>query len=116
MASKKAVALFLAAVLAPAGAMAQAARGDTFVFRIGGFFPNIDTHARADSNSGLIGTTIDFETDLGLEDSKTLPILDATWRFLPHHRLQLSYPRSFALGNQHAAHADPVAGPGVHGQ
>ena len=78
--------LVAAAALLPAEAFAQ-----TWVFRAAGFFPKIDTQARADGTNGLLGTTIDFETDLGLDDSKTLPILDMTWRFAPNHRLQLSY-------------------------
>ena len=82
-------AAFLLAAGLPGIAAAQG-RPDTWVFRVSGFFPTIDTHARADGNNGQIGTTIDFETDLGLEDSKTLPVLDAMWRFLPNHRLQLT--------------------------
>jgi hypothetical protein len=83
---------FAACVLAllPATAAAQA-RGDTWVFRASGFFPKIDTQARLDGSGGRVGTTIDFETDVGLDDSKTLPLLDMTWRFLPNHRVQLSY-------------------------
>jgi hypothetical protein len=76
--------------LLPAAAAAQA-RGDTWVFRAAGFFPKIDTQARLDGSGGRIGTTIDFETDVGLDDSKALPVLDMTWRFLPNHRFQLSY-------------------------
>ena len=84
-----AAALALAAMI-PATSFAQM-QNDTWVLRAMGFFPKIDTHARADGNNGLVGTDIDFETDLGLDDSKTLPILDVLWRFAPNHRLQLSY-------------------------
>ena len=86
--SRCVAACFLA--LLPAAAAAQA-RGDTWVFRAAGFFPKIDTQARVDGTNGRLGTSVDFETDLGLEDSKTLPVVDMLWRFLPNHRLQLSY-------------------------
>ena len=76
--------------LLPAAAAAQV-RGDTWVFRAAGFFPKIDTKASVDGSGGRLGTTVDFESDIGLDDSKTLPIVDMIWRFLPNHRLQLSY-------------------------
>ena len=62
-----------------------------FAFRIGGFFSQVDTKASANGNNGIIGTTLDFESDLGLHDTKTLPVIDLEWRFANNHRLTLNY-------------------------
>jgi hypothetical protein len=85
-----AIAALAGALALPTSALAQMTDSN-FVFRIGGFFPKVDTHARADGNNGLLGTNIDFETDLGLDDSKTLPIVDMDWRLGYNHRLTLGY-------------------------
>ena len=66
----------------------------TFFVRAGAFFPKIETVVRADGKNGLIGTSIDFESDLGLEDTKTLPVFDAAWRFSPNHRIEFNYLNS----------------------
>ena len=85
-----AIAALAGALALPAPVLAQMTDSN-FMFRIGGFFPKVDTHARADGNNGLIGTNIDFESDLGLDDSKTLPIIDLEWRIGHNHRLTLGY-------------------------
>ena len=85
-----AIAALAGALALPGQALAQWTDAN-FSFRIGGFFPKVDTHARADGNGGLVGTTIDFESDLGLDDSKTLPVVDLEWRFGQNHRLSLNY-------------------------
>jgi hypothetical protein len=59
--------------------------------RGGAYFPAVDTKASAKASDGSFATTIDFESDLGLADSKTLPIIDAAWRFSPRHRLEFNY-------------------------
>jgi hypothetical protein len=84
----------LAAALAiglPASAFAQQNTLDTFQFRLGAYWPGIDTTVQANAANGAIGTTINLESDLGLADSKTLPIFDATWRFAQRHRLTFEY-------------------------
>jgi hypothetical protein len=75
-----AIAALAGALTLPGQALAQWTDAN-FAFRIGGFFPQVDTKARADGNGGLLGTTIDFESDLGLDDSKTPPVVDMDWRF-----------------------------------
>jgi len=85
-----AIAVSACALALPGHAFAQWTDAN-FTFRVGGFFPSVDTRARADGNNGLIGTVLDFETDLGLSDSKTLPIVDLEWRFANNHRLTLNY-------------------------
>lgn len=83
------LALLLAAL--PAAALAQDIGKETFAVRASGLFPKIDTSARADASGGQVGTSVDFESDLGLEDRKAMPSIDASWRFAPRHRLALSY-------------------------
>jgi len=85
-----AAAILAGAAASPGAAMAQAFDA-TWVFRAAAFFPKVDTHVRADGNNGQIGTSIDFETDLGLDDSKTLPVIEMSWRMAPNHRLELGY-------------------------
>jgi hypothetical protein len=89
--SRIALASLAAAIIVPSTACAQMAADSTWFFRLGAFFPNIDTKARADGTGGRVGTSIDFESDLGLSDTKTLPIFDASWRFAPNHRLELGF-------------------------
>jgi len=85
-----AIAALAGALALPGQALAQWTDAN-FSFRIGGFFPKVDTKARADGNGGIVGSTIDFESDLGLDDSKTLPIVDLEWRFAQNHRISLNY-------------------------
>ena len=109
---------FLAAALLvalPATAFAQQNQLDNFQFRFGGFFPSIDTTVSASGANGLIGTTINMESTLGLSDSKTLPIFDATWRFAPRHRLAFEYvsldrSASATLSAQIIAHSSFTTG------
>ena len=42
-----------------------------------------DTTLRLDAANGALGTSISLEDDLGYDESKSLPILDATWRINP---------------------------------
>ena len=46
---------------------------DRFTFTIDAFFPNLDTRVRVDASDGSPGTTIDFEQNLGMSDTETLP-------------------------------------------
>jgi hypothetical protein len=75
----------------PAMAFAQEPKLPAFEFRLGAFWPSIDTTVQANASNGLAGTTINLESDLGLSDSKTLPVFDATWRFAQRHRLEFNY-------------------------
>ena len=63
--------------------------GDRFRIGANAFFPHIDTRVRVDSTSGIIGTTIDFEQNLGLSDTESLPAVGFVWRFAKKHRLKL---------------------------
>jgi len=58
---------------------------------VGAFFANLNTKVRLDGADGSLGTGIDFEQDLGLDDTKTRPMVEAHWRFAKKHRLEFSY-------------------------
>ncbi len=61
--------------------------GDRFTISAQAFFPKIDTKVRVDASNGAPGTTIDFEQNLNLSDSETLPALGFAWRFAKKHQL-----------------------------
>jgi len=63
----------------------------TFALELGGYWATADTTVRLDSTSGSVGTTLDFEDNLGLSERKTSPWVQLTYRFNPRHRLEASY-------------------------
>ena len=65
--------------------------GDRFIISVGAFFPNIDTKVSARSAQDPISAKIDFERDLGLDDSATRPMAAFAWRFAKRHRLNVNY-------------------------
>lgn len=65
--------------------------GDPFTMSLEAFFPKIDTTVRLDASDGSAGTTIDFEQNLGMSETETLPALGFTWRFAKKHRLVFDY-------------------------
>ena len=62
---------------------------DRFTITLGAFFPNLDTRVRLDATDQSPGTTIDFEQNLGMSDTETLPGLGLGWRFAKKHKLEL---------------------------
>lgn len=84
--------LALASALVAAAPTLTSAANDPwsapFNLQIGGFGPQAETRVRLDASSGAAGTSLSFEGDLGVEDSKTLPTLDFTWRFAKRHALE----------------------------
>jgi hypothetical protein len=69
--------LALAGGLAAAGAShAQSPSGtldQRYWLQVGAFRPSIDSEVRYDRTDGGLGTIVDFERELGLADSKTVP-------------------------------------------
>ena len=65
--------------------------GHRFTITLGAYFPYLDTKVRVDSTSGLIGTTIDFEQNLGMSDTDSLPTVSFAWRFARKHHLGVAY-------------------------
>jgi hypothetical protein len=63
---------------------------DHFTVSLNAMFPNLDTRVRLDASDGSPGTTIDFEQNLGMSDTETLPGIDLGWRFAKKHQLNLT--------------------------
>ena len=65
--------------------------GERFALSAGLFFAAIDTDVSARSASDPVRASIDFERDLGLDDTPVRPIGAAVWRFAKRHKLGLAY-------------------------
>lgn len=87
--------LSLAVLLASAPVLAAAANDpwdSPFTLQLGAFSAKADTTVRLDSEiGGGIGTSVSFEGDLGIADSKTVPQFDFLWRINPRHAIEGSY-------------------------
>ena len=65
--------------------------GEKYLLTLDAYFPTLDTRVRVDASDNTPGTTIDFEQNLGMSDTETLPIVTFSWRFAKKHRLDLGY-------------------------
>ena len=64
---------------------------DKWMLRIGSYFiDNSNTKFSMNSDLGGIGTTIDYQKDLGGESKDTIPRLDAYYRFNERHRIDFT--------------------------
>lgn len=52
---------------------------------------DFNTRVRVDSSSGLLGTVLDFEETLQVENSVNVARLDGYYRFKPNHRVDFAY-------------------------
>ena len=82
--------LSAAAGLFAAPALAQRF-DDTVSIRLEAYFAGVGSSAQAATVSGTLGTSIDFEKDLRLDKSKTLPALEIGWRVNDDWVLQGQY-------------------------
>jgi hypothetical protein len=73
--------------------------GSQFVLGVGLFGPRLDTKVRLDSSTGLIGTEIDFESTLGMDDNDLLPLVLGYYRVAKKHRINFQYFRLDRHGN-----------------
>ena len=64
---------------------------DEFFLVLGAFFSHVNSDVRVDSSSGIPGTGLDLEDDLGLASTATSPYLYFRWRYHPVHRIELEY-------------------------
>ena len=64
-----------------------------FLLGVGPFWARLDTQVRLDSSSGQIGTVIDFESTLGMDENDVLPLLLGYYRFAKKHRLSFAHFR-----------------------
>lgn len=74
--------------------------GRKFEIAAEAYFPSLDTKIRVDATDGTPGTVIDFEQNLGMDDTETVPVVDFDWRFSKKHRLKVGY---FSLNRSGAA-------------
>jgi hypothetical protein len=63
--------------------------GDRFRFGVSAYRPDIKTNLVL--TAGPIQGTISLEQNFGLDDSKTLPQLNFSWRFFKRHSLRANY-------------------------
>ena len=64
---------------------------DRLQISAGAFFPSFDTKISLDGDNGRVGTLMDMEHLLGMDDNATTPIVDILWRINGKHRLGFSY-------------------------
>ncbi|MCG7936365.1 MAG: 2-oxoglutarate synthase [Candidatus Thiodiazotropha taylori] len=64
---------------------------DKINIRVASFWATTNTEIQVDSDSGVIGEALSFEDDLNLSERETLPLIDITYRFNPHHLLDFSF-------------------------
>lgn len=92
------------ALALPIAAPAAAQRfDDTISLKVEAYFAGISSTAQVGNNSGSLGTEIDFEDDLGLAGSKTLPAFELGWRINDDWVLQGQY---YDLGRETEAVLD----------
>jgi hypothetical protein len=73
--------------------------GNRFELGVGLFAPRLDTRVRRDSSTGIVGTVIDFESTLGMDDKDQLPLLLGYYRVAKKHRINFHYFRLDRNGN-----------------
>jgi hypothetical protein len=66
-------------------------RDDQFKLAVGTFITDYDSDFRLTSGKNNIGTTLNFEDDLGLDESNTVYRFDGHYRFAARHRIEFSY-------------------------
>lgn len=59
--------------------------------RAGGFWAQLDSTINAEVPGTNIGQEVDFESDLGLEESRFSPFFEATYRFNKRHAVMVNY-------------------------
>ena len=89
--------------------------GKRFVLGVGLYGPRLDTQVRLDSSNGILGTLIDFESTLGMDDHARLPLILGYYRLAKKHRITFEYFRLNRSGlstNQGAIRFGDVIFPG----
>jgi hypothetical protein len=90
------IAITLVILVLAVAAPAQAQRDfeplfDKFSLRLEGSWVALSTEIRLDSELLGKGTTLNFENDLDLGSSKTIPTLDFEWQIARHHKLAVRW-------------------------
>ncbi len=84
------VSLLACLLFMPPWSFADSVDGDRVSFSLGVFATDRDSKGSLDSSSGIEGTDVDFEADLGLETSDTVFRFDGYYQFNERHRVDLS--------------------------
>ncbi len=61
-----------------------------FTIDVSAMFPKLDTRVSVDASDTSLGTTIDFEQNLGMSDTETLPVIGFSWRYAKKHQVNLA--------------------------
>ena len=64
---------------------------DKLLIEIGSLSTNADTVIRVDGSAGNLGTSIDFESDLGFETGKQINRINAQYRFTEKHSMKYAF-------------------------
>ncbi len=83
--------LLVSLVSMPAYAASDPWGDSPFTLQLGAFRADADTSVRLDSNVLGRGTQLNLESDLGVNDSKTLPEFSFLWRINSRHGIEGSY-------------------------
>jgi len=67
------------------------ALGQKWAVNLGGFWADVNTIARADGQGGRLGTRVDLEQDLGLDDHNLSFIGGVSYQFKRRHGFELMY-------------------------
>ena len=73
---------------------------DRFIIGAGAYWMDISSDASLDKKGGLISGDVDFQDDLGFDDSDLQPALIAMWRITNHTRLEGEY---FTVGQSNSS-------------
>ena len=63
--------------------------GQRFNVGVSAYRPSLDT--KVNLTAGDIQGSIDFETNLGLDDTKSVPVANLRWRFFKRHAFRIDY-------------------------
>lgn len=74
--------------------------GHRFDIGVSAFFADVETTVRLDGPNGELGTTVNFERALGLDSTKTRPLVGLKWRFFKRHSLRFDYFNLDRSGDQ----------------
>ena len=67
--------------------------GNRFMLGVGLYSPTLTTIVRQDSSNGILGTEIEFESTLGMDDNDQLPLVLGYYRFAKKHRIGFQHFR-----------------------
>lgn len=84
--------LVTVAAIVPILAQAEAWKNDQILLSVGGYRPSVDTRVRVDNvETGVPGTSLNLESDLSLDDRKTLVTALGHLRLAKRHALEFEY-------------------------